>query len=648
MRWLSLCFVLFASAASVAADEVPLADFARHAQYHDVRISPDGEYLAASAGVGGKTVLALIRLKDMRGVNVVPRDTAELASFRWVGPHRLMYTEGERAGGLEQPLPTGELFVVNGDGTDDRILFGLRAGGPAAATHIARAAPERAFGTLIAPLRDDERHALIASYPFNDSHSGVFPEAYRIDLETGLKLRVASSPLRNAHFLADNAGHVRFAYGTDVDQREKVYFRAGDEADWEKVFDEASDGRPLQPLRFARDDRSVYFACGGICRFDVATRELTPVWQVEGVDPVDLMPTFDERDAFAVRSEPARPAVTLLDKSAPEAKLLVGLMQQFPGEAVEFRSATPDGSKVVVLVYSDTDPGQFFLYDAASRKATFLFARRPWIAPERMAPMAPIELAARDGLPLHGYLTRPPGKAEAKNLPLVVLVHGGPYGARDRWDFDPDVQALASHGYAVLQVNYRGSGGYGAAFQRAGYREWGGKMQDDVTDATRWAIAQGVADPKRIGIFGGSYGGYAALEGAVKEPELYRCAIGYVGVYDLRLMYRRGDIAQNLFGENYLKLVLGEDMEQLAARSPIAGLDRLKAKVMLIVGGADPRVPPVHGENLHAELSKRRIEHEWLYESKEGHGFYNEKNRETLYRRVLAFLDRTLGEGAPR
>jgi dipeptidyl aminopeptidase/acylaminoacyl peptidase len=224
-----------------------------------------------------------------------------------------------------------------------------------------------------------------------------------------------------------------------------------------------------------------------------------------------------------------------------------------------------------------------------------------------------------------------------------VLVHGGPYGEHDSWEYDATVQALASRGYAVLQVNYRGSGGYGAAFVEAGLREWGGKMQDDVTDATRWAIAQGIADPRRICIFGNSYGGYAALAGAEKEPDLYRCAIGYVGVYDLRMMYKRGDIPQTVFGKNYLKRALGEDQDELYDRSPIAHVDRLKASVMLIVGGSDLRVPESQGKRMHAALRDRNIEHEWLYQRNEAHGFYNETHVEEMYRSVMAFLDRNIG-----
>ncbi len=207
------------------------------------------------------------------------------------------------------------------------------------------------------------------------------------------------------------------------------------------------------------------------------------------------------------------------------------------------------------------------------------------------------------------------------------------------------MQALATRGYAVLQVNYRGSGGYGYEFETAGWREWGGKMQDDVSDATRWAIAQGIADPRRICIFGASYGGYAALEGAVKEPDLYQCAIGYVGIYDLPLMYRRGDIPQSTYGESYLKRVLGTDMQALAQRSPINQLDRLKAKVMLIVGGQDERVPPIQGRHLHDALLKRHIAHAWIDKPGEMHGFYDEKDVAALYDQIVQFLGANIGPG---
>ena len=195
----------------------------------------------------------------------------------------------------------------------------------------------------------------------------------------------------------------------------------------------------------------------------------------------------------------------------------------------------------------------------------------------------------------------------------------------------------------MLQVNFRGSGGYGESFLRAGYRQWGGKMQDDLTDGTRWAVEQGYADSKRICAYGASYGAYASLMAVATEPNLYRCAIGYVGVYDLRLMRSRGDIGESLYGKGFLDLTLGTDNADLWAHSPTAMANRIKGKVMLITGGEDNRAPAVHSENLRSELKKNGIDVDWLYKSNEGHGFYKQENKLELYDRILAFLDASIG-----
>jgi len=632
----SLLSIAFAAPAA----EIPFADFAKHAEFRNIKISPDGDYLAASAVVEGKAVLSLVKLDDMKGVNLRPRESGEVYEFWWVAPHRVVYTVAERMSTLETPSLTGELYGVNADGTRKELLLGFRHN------------REWVYADVVHPLWAENGKVLVAKYHWNGSADGAYPVAAYMDVDNGTLTEIGSAPMRNATFVADHKGQVRFATAEGTDQMRRVYQRASNAAGWELVFDESKGDPVVRPLGFARDDRTAYLACpgkhgaGGLCRWSVETKKSDPFWSGNEAGVDELVPTFDRKDFFALRSMPGRTATTLVDRDAQESKLLAALMQQFPGEDVRFTSSTTDGSKVVFEVSSDRNPGEFYLFDRAAGKATFLFASMPWIKPGEMGTMEPIAVKARDGLPLHGYLTRPHGKDDAKNLPTVVVVHGGPYGIRDSWGFDPENQMLASRGYAVLQVNFRGSGGYGNAFVHAGYGEWGAKMQDDVTDATRWAISEGFADPKRICIFGASYGGYAALRGVTKEPDLYRCAIGYVGVYDLRLMYTRGDIPQSTYGDNYLKMVLGEDESVLWDRSPIAHLDRLKAKVMLIVGGEDKRVPPIQGEHLHDALDRAHVAHEWIYERTEGHGFYDEGHRAELLAKVAAFLDANIGPTA--
>jgi acylaminoacyl-peptidase len=228
---------------------------------------------------------------------------------------------------------------------------------------------------------------------------------------------------------------------------------------------------------------------------------------------------------------------------------------------------------------------------------------------------------------------------------MVVAPHGGPHGVRDYWSFDPYVQMMASRGYAVLQMNFRGSGGYGRSFLYEGYRHWGTTMQDDVTDVTQWAIDAGITSEDRVCIFGGSYGGYAAMMGAVREPDLYQCVIAYVGVYDLELMYKKGDIPTRESGLEYLRQAVGEDKEDLRARSPVHHLDKLKAPVLIVHGGEDFRVDIAHAYKLRKGLEKLDKPYEWLVKPNEAHGFYLPENRLELFERMIAFLDKYIGDG---
>jgi dipeptidyl aminopeptidase/acylaminoacyl peptidase len=269
-----------------------------------------------------------------------------------------------------------------------------------------------------------------------------------------------------------------------------------------------------------------------------------------------------------------------------------------------------------------------------------VIAARSWLDPEQMAPTREVTLAARDGTPLHGYLTVPLN-APTQPLPLVVLPHGGPFGIFDKPEFDDDSQILAAAGYAVLRINYRGSGNYGRAFHLAGARQWGGTLQDDLTDATQWAIAQKLADPARICIYGASYGGYAALMGVAREPSLYRCAVGYVGVYDLTAF--RSDVRNRArSAATWADDWIGEK-DGLAARSPTTLAARIKVPVFLAAGGEDKRAPIAHSKKMEKALREAHVPVETLYVDSEGHGFYTEAHRRAFYTQLLDFLARNIG-----
>lgn len=635
----------------VHAQPVSLTELARQDQYHEVKISPDGRYLAASGLVRGHQMLALIRLADMHGHVVESREGDDVVGFWWASPTRVVYTVGEHVGGYDAPLATGELFAVNADGSGAQLLYGYRKGGMSTGSHIQQAVSSYGQAQFIAAIPDDPQYALVAVSDWAAAgHELGLAVAYRMNLTDGRLARIVTAPGRGMAFVADHAGHIRFAYGEANDGSAQIFQHPVGGDGWQ-AMPKAQKTRAW-PQAFSRDDTLAYFTCSpagggmGVCTWNPATGAWTMVWSHPTVEASALLHGLARNSITGVAFEEGRPSVALFDIHSAYAKALVLLMQQFPGEYVRFVSGSRDGSLSVMLASSDVDPGTFYLYHRDSGKLTLLLKRAGWIDHEQMAQKQPIEFAARDGLKLHGYLSFPPGQPQGRHLPMVVFVHGGPFGIRDDWDFDPYVQMLATAGYLVLQVNYRGSGGYGYAFERAGWRQWGGTMQDDVTDATRWAIAQGDADSTRVCIFGGSYGGYAALEGAVKEPDLYRCAIGYVGVYDLPLMYRRGDIPQSSYGEDYLTRELGTNMQVLAAHSPINQLDRLKARVMLVVGGEDYRVPSIQGRSLHMALLKRGIAHTWIDQPDEMHGFYDEAHRAALFQSVLQFLGDSIGPGA--
>ena len=635
IRGAAFCVLSVLSYPLFAAD-VSFEDLARHLQYTEVKISPDGRHIAATTVVKDKPLLALLDLDTKKGGMVTPREGNQVVDFWWANDNRVIYTEGTKVSGWDQPFSTGEIFAINADGSSPKLLYGNRSG-------------SGSYAEVIGTLRDDPRHVLISGSPWENGAEGSFNDIYLLDVNDGSRRQLGNAPFRNANFIADNHGQVRFAVGYDSHAFPVVYYREDNNKPWTLLYQGSTDRSVPVPLDFNRDDSKAYMSCeaagkaDALCAWDVATRKMgEPLWSSPTVEINRLMYTLDEKDVVGVYSDPGAPTAEAFVSGSDAIKAIGSLSRSMPGESIRIVSSTRDGSKAVVLAYSSMDPGTFYLWDNATGKATALLERASWINPNKMAAMRPVEFKARDGLTIHGYLSMPPGKEEAKHLPLVMFIHGGPFGIRDYWTYDPYVQVLATHGYAVLQVNYRGSGGYGGGFMHAGYHEWGGKMQDDVTDATQWAIQQGITTPGHICIFGGSYGGYAALEGVMKEPDLYRCAIGYVGVYDLSELVTHKD---NTTAKNFWHARVGTDEQELAAHSPVNQVERLKASIMLIVGGQDQTVPPIHANRLRSALDKRGIGYEWLYKPNEGHGFYDEKNTAELYQRVTQFLDRNIGTG---
>ncbi len=629
---------------------IVLGDFLREPNFSRVRISPDGKYLSAIVPKPQnphENVLAILDGKNGKPLYVIPSGkNAMIADYFWVSDDRLVAAGAFRQNGLDTPRGTGELFGINADGTRQVQLFGYRAGGNELATRIRQASQRYARATAIGDDLAVDNRILIATNRFTDDRQGALTNIESLNVLTGQTRHIGAAPARDAELIADHANQVRVAWVNDGFTDIRLWTRRGNDDAWTPRNDSSKSGTTIRPIGFNRDNSRLYVSVSqgdkpdAIELMNPADGTLTMVYEGKFADPMELLPTADGLDYYAIITADGKPGLHYIDENSEEAQLSQALAKSFPDDLAVFSSFSHDAKHAVVSVISDRTGTDYYLFDLATHQAKFLMSAQPWLDPHVTRPMQPIQLTARDGLSLHGFLTVPKGTPP---FPMVVVIHGGPHGVSDQWRYDPEVQLLATHGYAVLQVNYRGSGGYGEKFIQRGYRQWGLSMQDDITDATLWAVKQGYADSKRMCLYGGSYGGYAALEGVVREPNLYECAIGYAGVYDLRVQLDSSDTQSIYAGVDYLKRVLGTDRADLLRRSPLGGASRIKAHLFLAHGGEDPRVPFMNFREFTNALDAYHIPYESLVEPKEGHGFFLPAHRLEFYGKMLDFLDRNIG-----
>ncbi|SDD10327.1 alpha/beta hydrolase family protein [Aquimonas voraii] len=626
----------------------PVEHFVERDAFLDIKISPDGKHLAANMPVERGTALFVLDTETLakRGDFYAGRDI-EVADFWWSSNERLLISPAQRFLGDEAPTYTGEIFAVNADGTQPTALVGYRADDGRRHTRIKARESERVWASPIDLLPGADRHALIQIEPWS-SRTSNFASIERLETQTGRRTRVAMSPVTRAQFLTDAAGNLRFAQGLTSENDLELYHLSPGSESWELISSQARAGQQAFALGFSSDGAVAYLQVSraegpdAIERLDLATGERTEVYRHARRDPAGAIYSLDGNAVLGVFVRDPQVSMHFFEPEHPEAKLRQSLAAAFKGHDVFITSATEDGRKAILYVYSDRNPGEYFLFDRQTKHARHIGSRGRALVPEQMGETRLVQIQARDGLLLDALLTLPPG-AEPRDLPLVVHPHGGPFDIQDQWGFDPRVQLLATRGLAVLQVNFRGSGGYGRTFVEAGYKQWGRSMQDDLTDATRWVIEQGIADARRICLFGASYGGYASLMGVAKEPDLYACAVGDVGVYDLESWARRVDFQKLRWGKNYLQDAVGS--EGLREVSPVHLASHIKVPVFLAAGENDRRAPVQQTEMMEAALKRAGVPVQTLYFRGEGHGYYSTDNKLKFYGELLAFLDRHIGSG---
>jgi dipeptidyl aminopeptidase/acylaminoacyl peptidase len=632
---------------------LPLEQFTKFDSLGEARISPDGAYLAIATGKDGRSIIEFIRLSDgkVTGGARCP-DEYELSNFEWVSPRRMVYSLAEYAPGRATPMSTGLMFAIDSDGSGQRPIYGYRAGRTQTGTRLGGRDASYASATIISTLDHDDNHILIAEYPWRQV-AGYFyadpntkPIVYSLDVYSGEKKKIDYVPLAQPSILLDGNDKLRFALGSDDRGRQSVIWRRDPGGEWQVFTLPGFIEGTVVPRLFGADNETA-FVTGvragehsiGLYRLDLKSGAALRISRPDDDDVTNLVYDFSGRSIVGSFTYEDKPAYEWFDPSDKSAKVYRSLLKAFPDQSVRIATATLDGKLAVAFVQSDVNPGDYYLFDTEKMTAKYLLSSRMWVDPKTMLTKEGVDFTARDGLKIHAYVTRPLGNGP---FPMIVLPHGGPHQVRDYWGYDPEAQLFASRGYAVLQVNFRGSGGYGADFEHAGYRQWGAAMQDDITDATRWAIAEKIADPERICIYGTSYGAYAALMGIEREPTLYKCAVGYAGVYDLELMYTTADVPTSVSGRAYLERVIGTDPADLHLRSPVYNAQAIQVPVLLIHGTDDWRADFDQAKRMKAALEKNGKKFEFLALRGEGHGAYSEETRLQVYQRIVDFIDRNL------
>lgn len=649
----SLLFGLGIAPAIQAADTLPIEDFVRRPTYSGVKISPTGEYLAMTVDRGEQFVLVVLKTDDLSPVkiNTLPDDKS-VGQFYWVGPNRLMFNSVRNFGRFARPFGTGEWYAVDADGSKPRplVFYGTRG-----ATQRNKTVSGESFDFLD-PLIDDDGKVLM-SVSSARSMESAGTEVVEMDTYTGRRKSLARAPRGNCSLALDSEKAPRFAVCYDSEDDEGNFdshtelYRRDSHFEWSLLNRSLDSGKQISVLGTGGDGR-IYArqsVKGGPAAFGVLdpdSGEFSALLADEVSDVAGLIIATDNETVIGAYTEAALPRVTLFEEDHPDAELYASLAAAFPGQFVNFSSATRDRQKVVVSVSSDRNPGQLYLYDRGAGKARFMMQSRQWIDSEKMASVKPFSFVNRDGMRLYGYLTVPQG-SEGKNLPMIVNPHGGPMGPRDSWGFNWEAQLMANRGYLVLQVNFRGSGGFGQAFEELAFGQWKDGIMNDVIDATRWAIDQGHADPKRICVYGGSFGGYTAMMAPAREPDLYACAFGYVGAYDAEVQMKQSDTSRSKSGIRYLERALGKSDKERASVMPLDYASQIKLPVYLAAGARDPRCPPDNTRNMAEALEKAGNKPEGvMITDGEMHGFYKEENNLKLYTEMMAFFDRHIGAAA--
>lgn len=624
MNRLMILFVLLLGLAACQptlkkAPSIAMEDFFRNPEKTAFRLSPNGEYFSYLAPYEKRLNIFVQKIGADSAVRITSETARDISGYLWKGNNRILFLKD--TGGDEN----FQLYGVNIDGTE---LKGLTVF-------------DKVRTELIDDLKDVEGEIIVG---LNKRNPQVF-DPFRLNVLSGEMTQLAENPGNIVGWMTDHDGKLRLAFVSDgVNQT--IMYRETEQDQFRAVLT-TNFKESVSPYLFTFDNKMLYAGSNlgrdksALVLFDPAEgKEKEVVFETQDADIEGVDYSIKDKKLLSVSWTTDLEKEHFFDADAEAMKKK--LQEKLPGYQISIGSNNKAEDKFMIRTYSDKSRGAYYFYDKTSGELTKLADLSPWLNESDLCDMKPISYQSRDGLTIPGYLTLPKGY-EAKNLPVVINPHGGPW-ARDYWGFNPEIQFLANNGYAVLQMNFRGSTGFGRKFWESSFKQWGRTMQDDISDGVKWLVDQGIADPKRVAIYGGSYGGYATLAGLTLTPELYAAGVDYVGVSNMFTFMNTIPPYWEPMRDMFYEMVGNPktDSLMLAEVSPVFLVDKIKAPLFVAQGANDPRVNKDESDQVVKALKDRGIEVEYMVKDNEGHGFHNEENRVDFYRSMLTFLDKHL------
>lgn len=610
--------------------------------YRNVSLSPDGKHLGLIRNHNDIPILVIVDTATMKAVNQIYFAKKDrVGSYRWANNERLLIFLSTEKRYHEQKFSYGEIYSINIDEEDGEFIFGVRS-----LVHrgkfrrnVTEADYEKhlAHPRVLSILEDDPRHIIISTSQYNSKGMWVFKlDIYKGKIETLAQVDGVDIDHDNTYLwyldkgqglwqqTIEKNGDISIS-NYDFSEQEWLNYKIPDVTKKFGIIDYYKDSKQILVRDYCGNDTL------SICLFDPETKKLTSLYKVAGSD-LDWLYYDDENVPFAVSYFNEYPQYKILDETHPLAKELSGLLKQFAGYQMQVTVNKTGPGKVLIELTSDVQPTVWYVLDRKSKKLSFVANSKKSIDTSALLPQYSFKFNARDNTEVQGYITLPKSTAEAPK-PAVILVHGGPH-SRDYWGFDSEVQLLAANGYAVVQVNFRGSKGFGWEFEKSGFKQWGQNIQYDIIDGIKHLVSKGYIDKNRLCIMGASFGAYSALQSSIIEPDLFKCAIASSGVYDLELLI---DDAEYKDARNLARRVGSTDIQ--IAHSPIYGIEKLEVPLLLAHGTKDDRTPLEQAEALMGQLDEHNKVYHWYEFKNEGHGLFNSENRLKFYKQILLFLE---------